>query len=145
MIDQSIRIHLRSLLWVLCASLIASVAVASTAQSSAELKELLSRPLVLLGIMYLGALGSMAKTISTAKRDGSTITIAQYLLSWETLSAAVLAVPIAWGALLFADQLNWAAAAAYGAVANTSLDIAKSGGRSAALGTTSTTPETKTP
>ena len=90
---------------------------------SEGLKKFLEQPLFLLGVMYVGGFVSALKSVNTAQRDGSNITYVGYFTQWETLVAAILAVPIAWGSLLLADQLNFAAAAAYGAIANTGMDI----------------------
>lgn len=107
-------------------------ACADIPRDSAGLKLALEQPLLLLGVMYVGALISALKTVSTAKWDGSAITYATYFQRWETIVAAVLSVPIAWAGLLLLDQLNFAAAAAFGAVANTVMDVAP-GKRSALL------------
>lgn len=108
---------------------------ANSPQTPDALKAMLNQPLLLLGVMYLGALGSALTTVGTAKRDGSSITYRDYLGRWETIVAAIIAVPITWAGLLLADQLNFAAAAAFGAVANTGMDKFKGGGRSLALKT----------
>lgn len=108
-------------------------ACANSPQTPEELKSFLEQPLLLLGVMYLGALGSALTTVGTAKRDGSSITYQSYLGRWETIAAAIIAVPLAWAGLFLAGQLNFAAAAAFGAVANTGMDKIKGGGRSAAL------------
>lgn len=129
--------QLQVILFAAAVGLACSMAVAAAPTNAEELKAALSNPYVLLGLMYAGALASALKTVATAKREGSAVTYAQYFASWETVAAAFIAVPIAWGSLIFADQLNFAAAAAYGAIANTSLDVVKSGGRTAALQTTS--------
>lgn len=127
---------LKSLLFVLICCGVASVALAAVPSSNEEWKAFMAKPGFLLIVMYLGALASALKTVKTAQRDGSDVTLAGYFTSWETIVAAIIAVPIAWAGLLYGDQLNFAAAAAYGAVANTSLDVLKSGGRSSSLQTT---------
>lgn len=124
--------QLKLIAYLLMAGTVLS-AYASIPQSPEALKAALSNPLLLLGVMFAGALVSGLKTIGTAKRDGSSITIGGYFGYLPETFGAVLAVFVAWGGLLIADQLNFAAAAAYGAVANTSVDLLRSGGRSAAL------------
>lgn len=108
-------------------------ACSSIPRTPEGLKEALSNPLLLLGIMFVGAMISGLKTVLTAKRDGSSITIATYYSYIPETLSMILAVFVYWGGLLLADQLNFAAAAAFGAVANTTADTFRSGGRSAAL------------
>lgn len=108
-------------------------ACASAPQTPEDLKVFINNPYTLLGVMYLGAIGSWLTTVSTAKGSGSTVTFIGYLAHWETILGAVIAVPLAWGGLFMVDQLNFAAALAYGAVAQTSLDKFNKGGRTGTL------------
>jgi hypothetical protein len=131
------RIHpasLRALAFVLCVFLLIYTVTAFAApKTTTELKDWFAQPWALLVLMYLGALGSALKTVSTARRDGATVTLAEYLGHWPETISAVVAVFFAWLGLLFTDQLNVAAALAYGAVANTGIDIIRAGGRTTAL------------
>lgn len=108
-------------------------ACANAPSTPDEIKTLIGNPWVLLGVMYLGAVGSWLTTVATAKGSGSTIGYMEYLAHWETIVGAVLAVPIYWAGLVMLDQLNFAAAAAYGAIAQTSLDKLGKGGRTQTL------------
>lgn len=124
----------RSLLFVIAAALLLHTAVAFAAPRTAqELRVLVEQPLNLLGVMYLGALGSVLKTVGTARRSGSDVTILQYLGYGPETVATVIAVLFTWLTLLFTDQLNFAAAAAYGAIANTGADVLRAKGRTASL------------
>lgn len=121
---------------VACAVLLHGVAYAAALQNSVtaqELRAFVEQPLHLLAVMYLGALGSALKTVGTARRAGSDVTLWQYLGYGPETTAAAIAVLFAWLTLLFTDQLNFAAAAAYGAIANTGADILRAKGRTAAL------------
>lgn len=137
------RVHsatLRALAFVFCVSLLLHAVVAYAAPTtSEELKTYFGQPWQLLILMYLGAIGSALKTVSTARRDGSTVTILGYLAHLPETAAAAVAVFFAWLGLLAADQLNFAAALAYGAVANTSVDVLRAGGRTSSL--SSSTPK----
>lgn len=115
-----------------CVALYATVAVASPGAGD-DLKAVLQQPWPLLGVMYAGALASALKTVSTARRSGADVTPLGYLSYWPETLSAVGAVFAAWLGLLFTDQLNFAAAAAWGAASNTFADIIRSGGRTAAL------------
>lgn len=108
-------------------------AVLAKNATAQELRAFVEQPLHLLAVMYLGALGSALKTVGTARRAGSDITLFQYLGYGPETAAAAIAVLFAWLTLLFTDQLNFAAAAAYGAIANTGADILRAKGRTAAL------------
>lgn len=110
----------------------ATVAYAAP-RTSDDLKVLFGEPWPLLGVMYVGAFISAAKTVGSARRSGAHVTLAEYFgYVPETLSA-VGAVFFAWLGLLYTDQLNFAAAAAWGAAANTGADLIRAKGRTGSL------------
>jgi hypothetical protein len=139
------RVHsatLRALTFLLCIFLLVhAVAAYAAPTTSDELKKYFGQPWQLLVLMYLGALGSALKTVSTARRDGSTVTLGSYLGHWPETIAAAVAVFFAWLGLVFTDQLNFAAALAYGAVANTGVDVLRAGGRTTSLNSSSPPPK----
>lgn len=127
------RYSFRGLIFVLLAALLCQVALAAIPNDADALSKLFDLPFPLLGVMYLGAIGSALKTVSTARRDGSSITFAGYFAYWPETAAAAVSVFIFWLTLLKSGQLNFAAAAAYGAIANTGVDLLRSKGRSAGV------------
>lgn len=127
------RYSIRALLFVLAAALAGQIALAAIPNDADSLSKLFDLPFPLLGVMYLGAIGSALKTVSTAKRDGSSISYAGYFAYWPETAAAAVSVFVFWLTLLKSGQLNFAAAAAYGAIANTGVDLLRSKGRSAGV------------
>jgi hypothetical protein len=127
-----IRASLRVIVWYLIGALLVGC-VSAIPSTGSDLKLWLEQPFVLLFVMYLGAIGSGLKAISSAQRDGAVITFPQYLAHWPETASAAIAVPLVWGFLLLTNQLNFAAALAFGAVANTAVDAIRRNGRSASL------------
>lgn len=133
---------LRALAFLLCLFLVLYTAAAYAAPTTSdELKKYFGQPWQLLLLMYLGAFGSALKTVSTARRGGASVTLGEYLGFWRETIAAAVAVFFAWLGLVFTDQLNFAAALAYGAVANTGVDMIRAGGRTTSLNSSPTTPK----
>lgn len=95
-----------------------------------ELTAWLMRPGVLFAVMLLGSLGSMLNQISKAQREGRAVTCWQYLAHWPETMAMLIGNTFAFGTLLLAGQLNFAAAVGIGWVANSVADQIRAGGRS---------------
>lgn len=122
-----------------------ATAVIAAPSTSADLKAAFQEPWPLLGVMYAGALVSAFKTVGTARRSGSDVTPWAYFSYWPETISAVGAVFAAWLGLLFTDQLNFAAAAAWGAASNTFADVIRKQGRTASLSPDQPTTSTRPP
>lgn len=100
--------------------------------SADELKELFSQPLMLFILMLVASLGSAAKQLVVARRQGAAVSVKEYFLKIET-AVMLGAVGGAWLALLYTDTLNPMSALGLGYVANDAADIVTKDGRSAAI------------
>lgn len=105
-------------------------AASPTAQ---EIRDLLSQPVPLLVVMYVASLASALAELRLSKREGSGMTLLQYLGYWEETLAVVLGNLISFVVLIQADQLNLAAAIGIGYGINNAADQFRKGGRSAQL------------
>lgn len=100
--------------------------------SAEELKELFSQPLMLLVLMLIASLGSAAKQLVVARRQGTPITVLDYFMKIETV-IMLGANAAAWLTLLYTDTLNIASALGAGYVSNDAADVVTKDGRSAAI------------
>lgn len=98
-----------------------------------QLKALLAGPLPLLGVMLFASALNMLKQMVDARRNGSTLTCAQYLMHWPETVTTLAGNVLIFGVLVMADQLNFASAIATGYGMNSLADMVRPGGRSAAL------------
>ncbi len=95
------------------------------------LKAFLATPAALFILMIIGSMISMFKQYQDAVKNGSTITLKDYLLKVETLIMLLTNV-VAFGGLIMTDTLNWTGALGIGYAANSLADLSP-GGRSAAI------------
>lgn len=101
--------------------------------SAEELKLLLSQPIWLLLLMFLGSLVSALKQLGSAQRDGASVSIRDYVKHWPETFATIGGNVIGFILLLMSDQLNAAAAIGVGYGVNSVADMIRAGGRSASL------------
>jgi hypothetical protein len=101
--------------------------------TNTELKALLEGPLPLLGVMLFASALNMLKQIVDARRNGSTLSCAEYLSHWPETLTTLAGNVLVFGVLVMSDQLNFASAIATGYGMNSLADMVRSGGRSAAL------------
>lgn len=96
-----------------------------------DLKQLLSTPAALLVLMLFGSLISMLMALRDARKNGATISFAQYFFTIETVITLGTNV-LAFGGLVMTDALNWTGALGIGFALNHLSDMSP-GGRSAAI------------
>lgn len=98
-----------------------------------QLRVLIQTPGCLFLVMMLASFCNMLKQVADAHRNGTVITLAEYLAHWPETLGTIVANVIAFGVLIVTDQLNFASALGVGYGANSVVDLMRSGGRSASL------------
>lgn len=126
--------HPLTWLLVLAALLFVLPAFAQSSEEAQQIKEFLSRPLVLLGLMVAAAAASAFKQMSVARRSGGVISVTAYFKdNWpETVIMIGQGVAL-FLTLVMTDSLNFASALGAGYVANDLADVWTAKGRSAAM------------
>ena len=89
------------------------------------LKELLQTPLALFVVMLLGSLASALKQVK-----GTETSLGSYLTHLPETLGALISNVLGFGVLVVTDQLNFASALGIGYVANSAIDLIRTGGRS---------------
>lgn len=95
-----------------------------------DLKALMGTPLFLFAVMLGASVVSGLQQVTTARRDGKTVTCLEYLKHWPETLAVLGGNVLAFIVAVAADQLNLAAAIGIGFGLNTLMDSLRAGGRS---------------
>lgn len=95
-----------------------------------EMVTVLNNVWVLYALMLLGTLGSMLKQVGVAKQEGSTASVADHVLRLKEGAYVWIANTLAFAALIYGDQLNFASAVGIGFALNELVDLDPTSSRS---------------
>lgn len=98
-----------------------------------DIKLFIKNPIVLFGIMLIGALSSMAKQIRDANKNGADVSFGVYITHWPETLAALGYLFISFAGLVETGTLNIASAWGLGYASNSMADTIREGGRSKAM------------
>lgn len=125
-------------------AMIADVAIAQAAgagsRTAEEWKAILEAPLSLFVLMVLASLTQGLTALGAAKRQGSTMTFAEYFTYWPEAAATIVLNIISFAVLILTDQLNFASALGIGFGVSNVVDVLMPAKNSRAAAVAATTP-----
>lgn len=98
-----------------------------------DIKLLIRNPLFLFLVMLLGGLCSIGKQIRDARKNGSDVTLGDYIKHWPEMLTAFALLLVAFVGMVESGTLNFMSAWGAGYASNSLADLAREGGRSKAM------------